>query len=319
MQPIQVSLSDGDNGTGSNRLRSHISSSPYSGHLVWDDFLPIYTLLRMFSILNGRQPLLMRYVLQGEPLWATCDMDEQKKHLCSQMFGKFLPLFGLTLSRFSTNQHFQFVTKGEQKSTLVCSKQGAAGLGMLTDHGTKMHGVRQEDYNTMHNHGRGALLLEFRNFMMSNLHVPPDSGVNGPPFSVTFALGSSQKKERHFSFSKQITAMEEAFGKLVDLRTVHMSRENLKNQVKIASESTLYVTACGGGAVTATFLPPGASLILFYTEVRDGAARLDWDILNNMAWIRTHWLPAKTMDDEVDLFVQLIARELDLVPHFRDR
>lgn len=37
-----------------------------AGHIIWDDFLPIYTLLEMFGLLGeaGLQPLLTRYVLK---------------------------------------------------------------------------------------------------------------------------------------------------------------------------------------------------------------------------------------------------------------
>jgi hypothetical protein len=78
------------------------------------------------------------------------------------------------------------------------------------------------------------------------------------------------------------------------------------------------------GAVTATFLPKGASLIIYFVE--DGGihrgrrdfstpARLDWDIFNNMGYIRVHWLPLQTMNTRSDLsaLVQLIDHELHLI------
>jgi hypothetical protein len=179
----------------------------------------------------------------------------------------------------------------------------------------------------MHNYGRGGALLDFRNFMTSNLHLPqiqypPTSGIQRrPSYIVTFDLGSSQKKERHFSFSKQLQAVQDTFGSMVDVRTIYISKERLADQVQIAAESAIYITACGGGAVTATFLSKGASLILFYTE-QGGIgipARLDWDILNNMAWIRSHWLPAKTMDEDVGVFVELLKQEFAAMPSFLER
>ncbi len=78
------------------------------------------------------------------------------------------------------------------------------------------------------------------------------------------------------------------------------------------------------GAVTATFLPKGASLIIYFVE--DGGmhrgrrdfstpARLDWDIFNNMGYIRVHWLPLQTMNTRSDLsaLVQLIDHEIHLI------
>jgi hypothetical protein len=83
------------------------------------------------------------------------------------------------------------------------------------------------------------------------------------------------------------------------------------------------VSACGGGAVTATFLPHGSSVILYYVE--DGGvesnrrtgrpALLDWDLFNNMAWVRSHWLPSGTMNNatDLDIFVKLVGHELDII------
>ena len=43
----------------------------------------------------------------------------------------------------------------------VCASNGAAGLGMLTDHGSKLHGWMKKDYEYSHNFGRGALLYNY--------------------------------------------------------------------------------------------------------------------------------------------------------------
>jgi hypothetical protein len=53
------------------------------GHLVWDDFLPIYTLLQIFQ-LEHLDLLLVRYQLE-EGLWAGCDWRqdvEYEENLC---------------------------------------------------------------------------------------------------------------------------------------------------------------------------------------------------------------------------------------------
>ena len=298
------------------------------GHLLWDDFLPIYTLLRIFALLDGYQPLLMRYVLKDDdgrrqPLWATCEMNDEKRKECRHMFAKFLPLFGLENNRFTTTQDFRFALadgSATPKSRLVCAKQGAAGLGMLTDHGFKLHGWSKKDYESMHNHGRGSIFFDFRNFMVSNLGLDVAQKLQqGPTYIITFAAGTSQSSRRAFSFGAQMIALKEAFGDQVVVRKVYIPQESLEDQIRIASESAIYVSACGGGAVTATFLSRGASLILYYSEYveDDIPARLDWDLFNNMAWVRTHWLPANTMDKDIDLFVKLVARELDLIQNLQ--
>lgn len=79
------------------------------GHLVWDDWLPIYTLLSMFGVLNDNhdaQLILMRYVLPGNGMWATCDFNIINKERCRHMFEKFLPLMGIhsnSMTQFTTN------------------------------------------------------------------------------------------------------------------------------------------------------------------------------------------------------------------------
>jgi hypothetical protein len=295
------------------------------GHLVWDDFLPIYTLLRMFNLFqdDGYKPLLLRYVLPGSGMWATCDMDYEKKTQCHNMYRKFLPLFGLHGANFSSTHDFILKTKYSNRSSLVCASHAAAGLGMLTDHGYKLHGWHHKDYESMHNHGRGSLLYDFRNFMVRNVGLNVTKVPSKPPYIITFAESTSRSTLRDYNFKRQIQVLQAALGNRVHIQRINFAKLSVLDQVKIATESSIYVTACGGGAVTATFLSRGATAILYYVETggiesnrKTGQpARLDWDIFNNMAWIRTHWLPAGTMNNSSDitLFLQLVTQELDVM------
>mmetsp|Transcript_14797 Transcript_14797/g.24463 ORF Transcript_14797/g.24463 Transcript_14797/m.24463 type:complete len:366 (+) Transcript_14797:75-1172(+) len=303
------------------------------GHLVWDDFLPVYTLLRIFFLVgDGYTPLLQRFILPGKGMWATCDMNPEKQQICHSMYKKFLPLFGLSIHNFTTTEDFEFAPKAKEepkkKTSLVCAKQGAAGLGMLTDHGYKLHGWSKKDYETMHNHGRGSMLYDFRNFMLNNVLGASKNKEDlrkGPPYVITFADGTSRSSLRNFGFELQMKALQEAFGNQVIVQKIAFATHSLEEQLKIASETSIYVSACGGGAVTATFLPKGAALVLFYVEtggVQNNRntglpARLDWDVFNNMAWIRSHWLPSTSMDNvsDVELFTKLVGHELDLMEH----
>jgi hypothetical protein len=306
------------------------------GHLVWDDFLPVYTLLRIFGLLDNYTPLLQRFILPGKGMWATCDMNTEKNHVCASMYHKFLPLFGLSSHNFSTTDDYQFLpnkddSSSEEKkkpSNLICAKQGAAGLGMLTDHGYKLHGWEKEDYEKMHNHGRGSMLFDFRNFMLDNVVGAAKNNQElrqGSPYVITFAESTSRSTLRDFSFELQMKALKEAFGSAIIVQSISFSSKSVADQLTIVSETAIYVSACGGGAVTATFLPKGAALVLFYVEnggIQNNRqtglpARLDWDIFNNMAWIRSHWLASGSMNDSADiaLFVKLVGHELDLMEH----
>jgi hypothetical protein len=74
--------------------------------------------------------------------------------------------------------------------------------------------------------------------------------------------------------------------------------------------------------MTATFLPRGSSLIVFYNPTGGldfdslrpigSPARLDWDLLNNAAHLRVHWIPTSSMneDSDLELFVRLVQHEL---------
>lgn len=256
-------------------------------------------------------------------MWATCDMNAEKKAICRSMYRKFLPLFGLQSDNFTTTQDFVFRTDQTKKSALVCAAQGAAGLGMLTDHGFKLHGWSKQDYETMHNHGRGSMLYDFRNFMVKNLGLKVTTLPQAAPFTITFAASTSRSTYRDYNFGPQMMAIKNSFGDRVRVQKINFPSKTLREQVQIASESAIYVSACGGGAVTATFLPHGSSVILYYVE--DGGvesnrrtgrpALLDWDLFNNMAWVRSHWLPSGTMNNatDLDIFVKLVGHELDIM------
>jgi hypothetical protein len=132
----------------------HSLNGANPGHMVWDDFLPIYTLLTMFQLEEDSALLMMRYVLKGgRGLWASCDWKEEKREGCEKMHKKFLPLMmGRDPNHnLTTNENFDFrLTSTTPKSHLVCARNGLAGMGALTDHGTtKSHGWEDADYETV--------------------------------------------------------------------------------------------------------------------------------------------------------------------------
>jgi len=119
------------------------------GHAVWDDFLPIWSLLDLFQLPN-QDILPLRFILDdGEPpLWASCD-SPTKKDGCQILQRKFLPLLhNQTMTTTTTQQDIQIemnIKDSIPKSDLICSKHGAAGIGDLTDHGlNKLHGWHEE-------------------------------------------------------------------------------------------------------------------------------------------------------------------------------
>ena len=296
------------------------------GHLVWDDFLPLYTLLQIFQLDDHDvEPMYIRYQLPGEGVWAGCDWKKDRAEECQAMLDKFGPLMVRNPAGIPIRtQNNPLLTLHEQtrRSNLVCAKHGLAGLGSLSDHGVrKGHGWEQRDYGETHNHGRGGQLWRFRNYMIENLGLPVHK-VPATPLKIIFSLESS--KTRSLTMDSEIQALEEAnLGDDVLIESYKMKKYSLREQVEMVGQAAIYVTACGGGAVTASFLPNGASLILFYGE--DGGiennkrtgkpARLDWDYFNNMAYTRVHWLGRrdKGYGIGIQLFVELVRHELELI------
>lgn len=322
----------------------HSMNGANPGHLVWDDFFPIYTLLEMFQLLPPRdlsEPgfsnsflLPMRYILSGgRGLWASCDVRNEKTEACRKMMNKFL---GLLVGKdypfhFSTTQDFLFQKQNTNGPDIVCARTGVAGIASLTDHGiSKMHGWEEEDYLFTHNHGRGGQLYAFRNYMMHNmgfmgkellLHQRVDAD-GYARHRIVFSQKSSEIFNRNLDFERQIQIARES------LPAAHVEgyvfrNHSLQEQLTIAHDASIFVTFCGGGAVTAMFLPAGTSVFIYYSE-KGGAknnrmthkpAMLDWDLFNSMSHLRVHWLPRDTITDEYDerLLVDLMRHELSLI------
>ena len=316
----------------------HSMKGDNPGHLVWDDFLPIYNLLNMYQLINeSKELMLMRYVLKNREgkdaggdssrgLWASCDWTDEKQALCKKMFKKFLPLMlgsNPIHNELATTETFDLKLQGtDNKSNLVCARHGIAGIGPLTDHGTsKLHGWEENDYKATQNHGRGGLIYGFRNFMLTNMGIPTELN-HEPPFRVIFSEKSSSILSRNLDFSRQKELLEQNFHpSYVSVESYVFSEMPLKEQLEISSQASIFITTCGGGAVTSMFMPMGSSVIMYYLEGGSTVgnkqtgkpARLDWDLFNNLAYLKVHWLPVGTMQTEYDtktLFL-LIQHELE--------
>ena len=161
--------------------------------------------------------------------------------------------------------------------------------------------------------------------------IPPPTVRN----KITFSTHSSRGFERSLSFENQSAVVHQALiesaqqwtkkdtnQQQIQVQSITMKDLSLEEQMQVALESAIFVTVSGGGAVTATFLPPGSTLIVYYLE--DGGfdfwkynytytpARLDWDLLANAAHLKVHWLHMKSMETKGDLKVleQLVLHDL---------
>lgn len=198
-----------------------------------------------------------------------------------------------------------------RKSNLVCTTNSANGMAWYTDHGLNGHGKLVSDFSTPVNVRRGPELVRFRNFLMRRWKIPTET----EPIHrkrVLFSILSSRSIDRRTDFAEQIAAVKE---RLPDVQVdgVAMWNYSWAEQARIASESVVYVSIVGGGTSSAFFLPKGSSLILF-TQNRQ---MLDWDLWNNYAHLRVHWLSTPHLHNDTDLLVDLIQDELDSLASFR--
>ena len=155
------------------------------------------------------------------------------------------------------------------------------------------------------------------------------------PYRIAFNVLSSRDRDRRLDFTKQINYLKSRLSlpfkskQQVHIKAYTLWNMTLQEQVRLATQTDIFVTACGGGSMTATFLPRGASLLVYYNSTggldfaslrsNKAAARLDWDLLNNAAHLRAHWLPIDNMDqtEGLDLLLQFVQHEINILQQER--
>ncbi|OEU14176.1 hypothetical protein FRACYDRAFT_261899 [Fragilariopsis cylindrus CCMP1102] len=358
----------------------HSLSASNPGHLVWDDFLPMYTLLEMYGFLhsdidddnddnsstgNEMVDLLpIRYILPGERgLWAGCDWLDTRAKACHKMLQKFAILMGTKRSKqkyfdeaasmsnipnqtkvpITTNkaielqlfnkqdQEKQHRPKHKRQKVLICSKNGLAGFGGISDHGDGKvgHGWERKDYKNKNNKEVQQIIPNKITDLLPN-----------EPLLVIFSAYSSEtrgigfkREAEHLRNTINLDDTRKFYGlpseseMNIVVETHKLSQLSLEEQIILASKTAVFITYCGGGAITASFLPKGSSVIIYYRE-KGGAesnrhtglpARLDWDFFNNLGYLHVNWIPAdsrlNTIDEQPN--ENLILEELSRVYKLR--
>ncbi|KAL3929850.1 MAG: hypothetical protein SGBAC_012031, partial [Bacillariaceae sp.] len=297
-------------------LPFHSLAAHNVGHLLWDDLYAMYLLLCDFGLLAYDKVLLRVDTLPR--LYGTCEMRRKKAQRCAKNFEKFLPLMGIDPTTFSTAKH---AVQSPTLPTIVCAKTAVAGLGMLSDHGFKDHGWNPAVEGAVQNVGRGSMLYQFRNYMIHNMGLPLIPSENNQ-FRILLSAHSSGESGRDLDFQPQHQRLHSAFPS-ADVQVVEFAQLSLTDQISLTSQSNVFVSTCGGGAMTATFLPRGASLILLYSEqggfdfanfsLTGGPAYLHWDLFNNAGYLQVHWLPIGSINTPqgLDSLEYLIRHEMD--------
>jgi hypothetical protein len=331
------------------------------GHLIWDNWMAIYQLLRMFLLLpndnHDEQPALPQILFHNLRTKGRC---RYLDHWCqTHMIQKFLPLLGVLPEHYLDLTKANITTTGSSSSSpspqYLCFDHAVAGLGILTDHGTNQrHGQYLPDYLHPHNAVRGPIFYDFRNWVLRNLHLHEEEygpffyrrrqqqhphgvttttnhGLSNAPrvINITMSINSTKDPLRYWNSDAYLHAMQQELlfassssSFSFQLQSVVVSQLSATEQVQLAVQSTMYLTVVGGGSVTAMWLPPGASLLLFYPvltfaqtativdrmiQTRKRGPRqsdlyltnvprltLDWDVWNHLSYIRVHWLPLPT-------------------------
>jgi hypothetical protein len=270
---------------------------------------------------------------------------------CAQMVNELAPMMGVSEIKLlndlklttipvagntSVKRNEVVSSSSSITSNLVCVTHSASGMGFLTDHGLNMHGQKTEDYLSPVNVHRNANLERFRTFLLRNVGMD-DQGAGKrrltvlPPYKVIFAVLSSKIPKRRFDFAKPVQALRNTskmvlqtpaptdtnstsdYGKyyplssLLQIESIVMWNYTIRQQASLTCRAAIYVSACGGGTAPAFFLPKGSTLIVYGNELQ----RLDWDLWNNYAHLRVHWLSMEHMEEDVDLLVTLIQDEVE--------
>jgi len=136
------------------------------------------------------------------------------------------------------------------------------------------------------------------------------STTQSKPFQIVFSIQSSANPIRSLNFAEQrLFLQRELQHDDVNIKSVVLKDMSLYEQVQLATETDLFITGCGGGAVTAIFLPKGATTIIYFNEQGGQRqnkptglpARLDWDLFNHLSYIHVLWFPSTTLNRKHDL------------------
>jgi hypothetical protein len=315
---------------------------------LWQNLLSIFTLLSIFD-LQGQQLALIDY--NDHPECPPSSSSDSSSSACHKILSHLMATMGVQPDQYRSRQDSTLqlpTTAAKRQSNFVCARTGAAGIGMIANLAPKPAQVAEEWLWT-HTTGRGATLREFRNHMSRHLGVSFPSAVGGSDSSgssgssrsgatpVTVTFFEQGPKEGASDGTEPIRDLELAnFQELykqvrsalpeqeVSVEWFHTSTLDFTSQASKAAKSAIFITFCGEQTVAATFLSRGASLVVYCNDDGDGGEkdrkarwsnRLDWRVLNNAAYFRTHWLPLQSIRTKEGMatLVRLVQSELDLV------
>jgi Glycosyltransferase 61 len=196
------------------------------------------------------------------------------------------------------------------KSNYICADNSAGGFGWLSDHGFGSHGWVDAEMQYPVNYIRGPELRQSRLFFLKNIGIS-NIGKIEPPINILFSRNSSRDARRCVDFSAQIEIAKRLSSRSnrIKVQAVNFVNNTLKDQLKIVSKASIFITAAGGGSFPAFFLPFGATLIIY----GDCNMHLDSDLYNNYGQFQVHWMSLSSMNEDLTLFLHLLMDEIEFL------
>jgi len=261
------------------------------GHMMWDDLYPIFRLQQLYRTTAAvalHHPVV---------LYATCFLRRKLRLQCKA-----------NLDQWHTRSIA--VDKRLEVTPFPVCFRALAGLGALSDHGVSDHGWEGLQYP--HNVGHAR---EFYDFVQFQQEPAPSRALP----RIVFSIESSKDEDRRLLFTEHRQALEKALSpNQATIESLHMW--NITNQRAFRTDILITVNG-GGGALPVTFLDRGSTMIVFYSnvgydyanqELEERPTMLDGDLLNHgAAHAAVHWMPIRTDEASLQLFVQLVLHELD--------
>lgn len=284
------------------------------GHMLWDDFLPWYLMILTFFHENyNNKNISIRPFwvnINNNPPWSTCDWIKQHEgpghslprgysSRCYKNYKRWMDYIIGNNEVLETNKFLKDdLSKKKLKSNIICYKESAAGLGPLSEHCLSLHGWNKIEVKRQLkpealpcSAGRSYLYWNFRNHMMNLANIKDLSYKHTKELNILFSIRSSNRIS--FDFSQHYKYLKNEIDNIIfsadneDLKNkynlqnlkINLLQKNLATisaveQIKLTRKTAIYITAAGGGAATAQFLPIGSSIILYHDskseQIHDG-------------------------------------------------
>jgi hypothetical protein len=288
------------------------------GHLIWDDFLSLFSLLDLFH--KSEDP-----TVQAVPLFVELPNKKKKKNyggpdnlyrcsphnfvkwnMCVKMYKRAFPsLMGilpdscsgdiLRTGNWLLGENAIGVWRNDQPqchnnmnrtnlapSDYVLLPHVMAGTGRLGQFSCG------DDCSI----GRGPQFYRFRNYMLRNVlgtKRASELSKRPPVGYITFFISTnSSRPGKVYAFDEEIRLTKEKYGEQA-VEVVAMSTMTMAEQVELAANSAVFLTNHEGGGVMSMFLEKGSSVLVFWHD----QMRFDHPFYESAGYFRTTYIDIK--------------------------